>query len=137
MLETYQNTKDIHKAYENARDKESFLMENETELILYEGAANRLSEMGIIPSDETLKELKEKYKSLKTKKKILKQKTIHCNRSWMKCYVNKLFLPNTSGSIQRKKRKKKENMRQKSTKRKGETFKLRPNLYLFLFNFFF
>ena len=47
-------------------------MENETELILYEGAANRLSEMGIIPSDETLKELKEKYKKLENEKEDLK-----------------------------------------------------------------
>ena len=73
-LETFQNTKDIHKAHENAKDKESFLMENETELILYEGAANRLSEMGIIPSDQTLKDLKEKYKELENEKEDLKAK---------------------------------------------------------------
>ena len=72
-LETYQNTKDIHKAYENAKDKESFLMENETELILFEGAANRLKELGISPNSNTLQEMKEKYKELENEKEELKE----------------------------------------------------------------
>ncbi len=78
-LEIYQKTKGIHNLYESSRDKEGFLMENETELILFEGAKSRLKEMGITPSNDALTKLKEKLKEIEEEKKELTEENNSTN----------------------------------------------------------
>ena len=48
-------------------------MENETELILFEGANNRLLEMGVVPDSESIEKLKNKLKELDKEKAELNE----------------------------------------------------------------
>ena len=54
-------------------------MENETELILFEGAQSRLKEMRITPSDDSLAKAKEKLKEIEEEKKDLSEENNSIN----------------------------------------------------------
>ena len=71
-LEIYERTKPCHDKYLESKDKEYFLMENETNLTLFEGASSVLNKYGIKPESVSLEELKNKLKELEKEREQLK-----------------------------------------------------------------
>lgn len=69
-ISTYQKTKDIHRGYIKAKDKEAYRRKYESNLILYEAAAKALKDAGIKKLPE-LAALQKEYAALQKKKEAI------------------------------------------------------------------
>ena len=69
-ISTYQKTKDIHRGYIKAKDKEAYRRKHESSLILYEAATKALKDAGIkkLPN---LTALRKEYSALQKHKEVL------------------------------------------------------------------
>ena len=70
QLSTYQKTKDIHRGYINAKDKEAYRSKHESSLILYEASKKALKNTGITKLPD-LSALQKEYTSLQKQKENL------------------------------------------------------------------
>ena len=66
-ISTYQKTKDIHRAYIKAKDKEAYRNEHESSLILYEASGKALKDAGVTKLPD-LTALQKEYSALQKKK---------------------------------------------------------------------
>ena len=69
-ISTYQKTKDIHRGYIKAKDKEAYRRKYESSLILYEASGKALKDAGIKKLPE-LAALQKEYSALQKKKEAL------------------------------------------------------------------
>ena len=69
-ISTYQKTKDIHRGYIKAKDKEAYRRRHESSLILYEAATKALKDAGIKKLPE-LTTLQKEYSALQKHKEVL------------------------------------------------------------------
>ena len=69
-ISTYQKTRDIHRGYIKAKDKEMYRHKHESSLILYEAAAKVLKESGITKLPD-MAALKTEYAELQAQKEAL------------------------------------------------------------------
>lgn len=66
-ISTYQKTKDIHRGYIKAKDKEAYRSNHESSLILYEAAVKALKDAGITKLPN-ITALQKEYSALQKKK---------------------------------------------------------------------
>ncbi|AVM69184.1 endonuclease [Lachnospiraceae bacterium oral taxon 500] len=69
-ISTYQKTKDIHRAYIKAKDKEAYRNEHESSLILYEASGKALKDAGVTKLPD-LTALQKEYSALQKKKEAI------------------------------------------------------------------
>ena len=69
-ISTYQKTKDIHRGYIKAKDKEAYRRKYESSLILYEASGKALKDAGIKKLPE-LAALQKEYTALQKKKEAI------------------------------------------------------------------
>ena len=70
--EIYDRNKPFHMEYINSKKKEQYLEQNETELILYDGAKQYLNNAGINPKEVSLTDLKNRQNELLLRREGLK-----------------------------------------------------------------
>lgn len=71
--EQYKTNRIYHIRYQKSKDKDRYLRQHETELLLHDGAENMLKHLGIDPKKADLDILRNEYNSLYSSKEQLKQ----------------------------------------------------------------
>ena len=71
--EQYKTNRIYHIRYQKSKDKDRYLRQHETELLLHDGAENMLKHLGIDPKTADLDKLRSEYNSLYSSKEQLKQ----------------------------------------------------------------
>lgn len=71
--EQYKTNRIYHIRYQKSKDKDRYLRQHETELLLHDGAENMLKHLGIDPKTADLDKLRNEYNSLYSSKEQLKQ----------------------------------------------------------------
>ena len=69
-ISTYQKTKDVHRGYIKAKDKEAYKRKHESSLILYEAATKSLKDACIKKLSE-LADLQKEYATLQKRKEAI------------------------------------------------------------------
>lgn len=72
--EQYKTNHVYHIRYQKSKDKDRYLRQHETELLLHDGAENMLKRFGINPKNLDIEKLRSDYNALCRKKVVLQQK---------------------------------------------------------------
>ena len=109
--EQYSANRIYHIRYRKSKDKDRYLRQHETELLLHDGAENMLKRFGIDTRNLDVKKLRNDYNALYSKKETL-QKTYRSAAKENDALVRKLdnlnqYLEAPQASVAKKKKKKK------------------------------
>ena len=71
-MQIYLDTKAYKNAYEHSRNPEEYLMQFESKLTLFDGAAAILASHGLVPSDECYSRLRDELSDLEKRRSEIK-----------------------------------------------------------------